>query len=199
MSEVNNSYTVNKKTELKRYCSIIDYTTLFILGIGCYLYSIFGSDFAEANIQLSFLNFPIFVGEILLAICLILLLIKWKVISLRFNHLHYLLFVYCGFLLFKVFYGYSHWGPLALRHAALFYYPFFAVIGYYFYNESFFRSYKIKTILLMILIITVFKMPSDTFLFFLFTYWMLILVLVFGSAAYLALYFRCYPLFTAVN
>jgi len=180
MNNINNNVTLSKIPESKWYSSVIDYIVLSILGIACYLYSIFGSDFAESNVQLSFLNFPIFIGEILLIICLILLLIKWKVVSLRFTRFHYLLLVYCGLFIFKTFYGYFNWGPLALRHAALFYYPFFAVIGYYFYNESFFRSYKMRSILLMILIVTAFRMPGDTLPLFLFTYWMLILVLALG-------------------
>jgi hypothetical protein len=134
---------------------IIKWAVLCVLGIFCYLYSVFGSDFAEINAQFPFLNFPIFVGEFLLAFCITMLLIKWKTLPIKINRWHFILFVYIAFVLTKAFYGYYKWGPLAFRNSALFYYPLFAVIGFYFFDLSFFRSDKIKIFLFIALILTV--------------------------------------------
>ncbi len=135
---------------------IIDWTVLSILGVFCYCYSIFWSNFAELNIQFPFLNFPIFVGEMLLGFCIIMFFIKWKNSPIQLNRWHYLLFAYMLFVLFKAFYGYFEWGPLAFRNAALFYYPLFIVIGYYFYDSKFFKNRFVRYTILSLLIITVF-------------------------------------------
>ena len=45
--------------------------------------------------------------------------------------------LYSAFVLIKALTGYLEWGTLALRHSALFYYPFFALITYTFYNRRF--------------------------------------------------------------
>ncbi len=134
---------------------ILDGIGLFTLGIFCLFYSIFASNFAELHIQIPFLNFPIFIGEILLAFCIVLLLTRWKISKIKFNRWHYLLFVYIGFILIKAFYGYLKWGPLAFRHAALFYYPLFAGFGYAFYKRGFFSNRK--KLFLILLIIFIFK------------------------------------------
>ncbi len=153
---------MNIKDDMEK---ILDRVVLFALGIFCFLYSIFASNFAELHIQLPFLDFPIFVGEILLAFCIIMLLAKWKLSSIKFNRWHYLLFVYIIFILFKVFYGYFKWGPLAFRNAALFYYPLLAVIGYYFFNAALLKKKIIYFGLLSILVATVlFRFASSYFL-----------------------------------
>ncbi|MDD5109299.1 MAG: O-antigen ligase family protein [Candidatus Omnitrophica bacterium] len=180
MNNSNNDFILSKMSGSKWHSNVIDYIALFILGSVCYLYSIFGSDFAENSINLFFLDFPIFIGEIILIICLILFLVKLKFVFLQFPRFRYMLLVYCGFLLFKALYGYFNWGPLAFRHSAIFYYPFFAILGYYFYNESFFGNHKIRATLLIILIVTAYEIPGATLPFFLFIYWMLMLVLALG-------------------
>ena len=86
-----------------------------------------------------------------------------------------MLFAYVGFILLKAFYGYFKWGPLAFRHSALFYYPLFAIIGYYFYNKQFFKNNKISLLLLGILIFTALRIENCGY--FLFTYFMLALLL----------------------
>ena len=140
----------------ERLSKIIDWIALCVLGIFCYLYSIFYSYFAELNIQLPFLDFPVFMGEILLGFLAVLFLLKLKTTPVRFNRWHYLLLVYLLFILVKAFYGYLKWGPLAFRNAALFYYPFFAVSGYYFYDRDFFTGRPTKQILLFLLVGSVF-------------------------------------------
>lgn len=154
---------------------IIDYTVLSLIGAFTCCYSFFWSHFAEINIQLSFFNFPIFIGEILLAFCIIMLLFKWRVSLIRLNGWHYLLFAYISFVVGKAFYGYCQWGPLALRNAALFYYPIFAIVGYYFYNSDFFKNRFIRYSVLSILITTVFF--REGYKTYYFTYFMLILML----------------------
>ena len=143
---------------------LVDNITIFILGAFCYCYAVFFSSFAELNIKLPFLNFPIFVGEILLALCIVLLIIKWKVSSIRFNRWHYLLFAFISFILIKAAYGYIKWGPLALRNAALFYYSLFTLIAYDVFDDKLLKNkvvfcLTIFTIAAMLL----FRLTSGTF------------------------------------
>lgn len=117
----------------------IDYLLISIIGFFCLLYSIFASNFAESKIQFPFLNFPIFIGEILLGICVVLFIVKCFIYPLHLKEWHYLLFaLYISFILLKTLSGYLIWGPLALRNAALFYYPIFAVVAYYLIETDFF-------------------------------------------------------------
>jgi len=130
---------------------------LCLFGLVCLGYTLFARRFAELHLQLPFLDFPIFIGEILLFLCLIILAIKWLNKPPQFNIWHCCLGIYLVFILMKAFYGYFKWGPLAFRHAALFYYPLFAVFSYYFYRRSFFNDRKIA-ILILILIVAM-KLP----------------------------------------
>jgi len=61
---------------------------------------------------------------------------------------------YFIFVIGKALYGYLNWGPLALRNAALFYYPVFAVFSYAFYRRKFLDS--TMTLFLALLIILLF-------------------------------------------
>jgi len=121
---------------------ILDNIGLFLIGLFSLGYLLFSREFAELHVQFPFLNFPVFIGEILLFLCAILLLKKWKIKHQKFNIWYYLLFSYFGFVLLKAFWGYFKWGPLAFRHAALFYYPLFAIFGYAFYKRGFFSDKK---------------------------------------------------------
>jgi len=153
----------------------IDFIGLFVIGIFCLLYSIFYSNFAELHINFKFLPFPVFVGEILLAFCLVLLVIKWGILKIKFNFYHFILFIFIGFIIFKAIFGYFKWGALAFRNSALFYYPLFALLGYYFYNRDIFNLIWVKIFLILILSILAFlKIPQD---YYLFTYFLLIAVL----------------------
>ncbi len=51
--------------------------------------------------------------------------------------------MYFGFVVIKAVTGYLHWGPLALRDAALFYYAAFAVMAYYAYRSDYFKPYVV--------------------------------------------------------
>ncbi len=120
----------------------IDFFGLSSIGAISLGYVVFVKRLAEQHIQFSFLNFPIFTGEILLFVCLLLFLVKYES-SNNLNNLtkwHYLIFLYFVFVVIKALYGYSKWGPLALRHAALLYYPVFAVFGYSFFKKNFFNQ-----------------------------------------------------------
>ena len=113
---------------------ITDFLLWFILGACCLCYSIYWVNFAELHLDLPFLDFPIFIGEIALTLCLILLFIRWFIDSYPFNGWHGLLFIYVVWVLIKAFLGYHTYGPLSFRTAALFYYPLFAVISYHFFK-----------------------------------------------------------------
>lgn len=117
----------------------IDYILITLIGFFCLAYSIFASNFAELRIQPPFLNFPIFIGEILWGICVIFFILRCLIQPLHLRSWHCLLFaLYISFILLKTLSGYLIWGPLALRNAALFYYPIFAVVAYYLIETDFF-------------------------------------------------------------
>lgn len=117
---------------------------LFLIVSTCVFYYIFVSRFAELHVQLPFLDFPIFVGEWLLSISIILCL--WNLRQrglLVVNKWSFLLGAYIIYVLYQAFFGYLKWSPLALRHAAMFYYPLFAVMVYSFFSLVKFDPKKI--------------------------------------------------------
>ncbi len=144
----------------------LDAAGLISIGILCLGYVLFSSIFAECHIKLFFLNFPIFVGEVILFLCLILFFSKCFS-QPAFNKCYWAVIAYFVFVLIKAFWGYFEFGPLAFRNAALFYYPFFAILGYSFYRRDFFEQRKI--FLLSLLIIGIFFIQKFN------TYWTLTL------------------------
>lgn len=110
---------------------------LISIGVICLLYSVYWSNFAERHIQLPFLNFPIFVGEMLLAFCFLLLMFKWGLQRPRFHRGYDLLLLYVLWVLLKTASGYFVYGPFALRTAALFYYPLFAFLVFQFWRREY--------------------------------------------------------------
>lgn len=143
----------------------IDLFGLFSLGIFSLGYIVTLKGLAEKHIQLPFLNFPIFVGEILLFVCLVLFLAKYinnppKVIKWW----HYLIFCYFIFVIIKALHGYLVWdsSPLALRHAALVYYPAFAVFGYSFYRRDFFSTRNCLILILLVAVVFIFGKYKDS-------------------------------------
>ncbi len=131
---------------------IIDWVFWSVLGFFCLGYQVFWSNFAELHVRLPFLKFPIFIGEFLLAGSLGLLFWKWKLTGFKLNRWHVVSFVYVGWFFLKALHGYLTFGPLALRNAALFYYPLFAVMTYHFYKPGLFTP-KIITALLILFIL----------------------------------------------
>jgi len=140
----------------------LDFLGLSCIGAMSFGYIVFVRPFAELHIQFSFLNFPIFVGEILLFICLLLFLAKCMVDQQKIEGRHYVLICYFVFVLAKALWGYSKWGPLAFRHAALLYYPVFAVFGYYFFRADFYDQNK--RLLVFLLIVLMFILQKESML-----------------------------------
>ena len=128
---------------------------LFLICIFSLCYVVFLRVFAEINIKFSFFDFPVFVGEILLVLCFILsvFLIDFK----KLKPVHFVIGFFCAFFLAKAFLGYHVWGPLAFRHAALFYYTSFFVFGYLFYRKGFFSERKKVVFILSAILIFIFR------------------------------------------
>jgi len=131
---------------------LLDRIGLASIGLFSLSYLLFMRKFAELHIQLPFFDFPVFVGEILLFVCLTLLFMKWIISREKLKVWQYVFFIYLIFVLIKAGYGYSKWGALALRHSALFYYPLFAICSCSFYKSEFFNK-RVKSILAVLLII----------------------------------------------
>jgi len=130
----------------------LDYFGLVCIGAISFGYVVFIRPFAELHIQFPFLDFPIFIGEILLFSCLLLFLAKRRIKPQRLKKEHYLIICYFVFIMVKALFGYFKWGPLALRHAALFYYPAFIIFGYYFFRSGFFNDRRRLLMALLILL-----------------------------------------------
>ncbi|MBF0504285.1 MAG: O-antigen ligase family protein [Candidatus Omnitrophica bacterium] len=99
-------------------------------------YVLFWSSFAQVHLKFSFLDFPVFIGEILLGVAFLLFTIKSVAQKRELGRWGWVVVAYFCFVLFKAFMGYFVWGPLAFRDAALFYYPFFVVLGYSFWSNE---------------------------------------------------------------
>lgn len=151
----------------------IAYLLLLFLFLG---YSALASNFAEINIQFSFLNFPIFIGEMVLGVLIILAIVKSALIKRPFKKSDFWLVIFLVFILWKAFYGYSKYGPLAFRNAALFYYFFYAVLGAFFYDATLLQSRKMK--ILFVILFFFFPMLEGFSSYFLLTYILLMLALV---------------------
>lgn len=124
----------------KKISDYINNTGLVLIGMVCLGYLLFYSFFAKVNIVIPFFNFPIFIGEMLLIVCLILFLLKFFIYPQKSTVLYTIFFNFFIFLVVKTYFGYLQWETLALRHAALFIYSLFIVIGYSFFNRPFFKN-----------------------------------------------------------
>lgn len=116
---------------------ILDCLGLGLIGLLSLGYVVYKSNFAELHVALPGLDFPIFVGEIVLASCLLVCGIKYVLCPFKLGKRHFVLALLGAFVLIKAGTGYMEWGALALRNAALFYYMSFAVIGYYLYDRKY--------------------------------------------------------------
>jgi len=131
------------------FITITSYLCLGLIAVVNFFYLIFGARFAEINIQLAFLDFPIFIGEWLMFFCMIIFLIQilirkmyWKGWRIWIWILFYFIWV-----MIKTVEGYGVGGGYALRNAALFYYPVFAVLVGYFLRNT--RSVSNKWLILL--------------------------------------------------
>ena len=129
----------------------LDNIGLTLIGLVSLGYCCFADRFAELSIQLPFFDFPIFIGEIFLFFCLLLLFFNWKIKRQKITGLVFVVFMYVAFILYKAFVGYFEWGPLALRHAAMFYYLLFAVLGYSFFRKSYFTGRKASILIILLM------------------------------------------------
>ena len=151
--------------EVNSMRGILRKTGFFMLGILSLLYIVFSKDFAKMRLEFSFLNFPVFVGEILLFTCLISSFFVFDFRSIKGRQWIVVFYFLCVIL--KALQGYSLWGPLAFRHAALFYYLVFIFFGFIFYKKSFFSEPLKIFIVSLILVLCVTKYFHD--------YWVLAL------------------------
>ncbi len=135
---------------------------MFLIGFTSLLYSVFGSVFAKNYVRLPGLNLPIFVGEIVLGICFLFYLFQ-RMAERKWEKWDFAWITYLIFVLVKGIYGYAHYGPLALRHAAMFHYPLFAVFVAYFYDKRIFSfrvfSIPFSVIILLLLTLTMTILP----------------------------------------
>lgn len=129
---------------LKLKDKIVSYSSgigLFLVFILCFFYSVFASNFAKLNIKFPLLDFPIFIGEIILGIVFILFLLQVRFIRYKIKTIHYFILIFIMLFFYKAMQGYFKWGALAFRNAALFYYSLFSFITF-----QFLKSIKIKNI-----------------------------------------------------
>lgn len=126
-----------KKMRINFFADAADGLILSLLAFSFIGYSVYYKKFAEIHISIPGLDFPFFIGEIILAACMAVLLLKWFFIRKKFTRIYIFILLYIFLVLLKAFTGYFLFGPLAFRHAAIFYYPFFALIAYEAYNTKF--------------------------------------------------------------
>jgi hypothetical protein len=188
---------MNSLEKLRRHFSYyLNKIILIAIGMLCLFYSLYKARFAELHINISFLDFPIFIGEIILGICTLLFIIRLFLTNTKsFKNTETAqkpsaealsgfdlspqkawIIIFFVFVLFKALYGYSKWGPLAFRNAALFYYVFFAVLTYYAFNLKFFKAKLIRYTLLALFLSIIFLMLPRASVYYYFDYCVFILL-----------------------
>lgn len=148
-------------------------TGFYMLGAISLLYVIFSRNFAEIRVQFAFLNFPIFIGEIFLFICFVLSFFTFDFRSIKGRQWVMVFYFVC--VLLKALLGYSLWGPLAFRHAALFYYLIFIFFGFIFYKKVFLTTPLKILILFLIFVLCVTKYFYG---YWVFTLWVVAFILI---------------------
>lgn len=128
-------------------------TGLFILGFYCFGVSIWGSDFAKLRIPLPFLKFPIFIGEMVMLLCMGICgwFIYTKKIVLIGLQRFFAAYLGCVVLWTAVECISPGGSLLALRNAVLFFYPIFAFFTYFFYDPAFFSRKSVQISLAILL------------------------------------------------
>jgi hypothetical protein len=154
---------------------------LLLLSSYCLFASIWQADFAKLHISFSFLNFPIFISEITMLLCL--LICAWYIYAgkIQLSKRHYLLFVYLGGIALWAVYDYGKVGgsPLALRNAVLFFYPVFAFFAYCFYRPNFYFEKNVQMTMALCLIVACIVSETP---FYNFIYLILFLVVLYSMA-----------------
>ncbi len=143
---------------------IIDAVALIAIGTyiaGCVLG---GSNFSERHITLSFLNFPIFLGELLILFCAVLVGIKAKLALIVWEKWHALLGLFLGIIMVLAIKDYLYLGPLSFRNAAMYYYVIFLVFGHIFYNKKILTYLSMGAILPLMFMVSRFHDANYFFL-----------------------------------
>lgn len=143
----------NIKFTVNKIIKYIDYTGLCLIGLLSLGFLLYYRSFAKVHIYLSFLQVPFFIGDVVFAVCFLLFCLKWLNNFEKVTRTAMILSAYFIFVTIKLVFGYYFWGALALRHAVMFYYPFFAVFAYSFYTPAFFGSWRRPVIILLLLFI----------------------------------------------
>jgi len=189
-----------KAVEMHSKDSFVDAIGISLLSFFFIAYSIFSANFAKIHIRVSGFKAPVFIGELLLGICILLMAVKASMRKEPARWYHYAIGAYVVFVLAKALYGNTVWGALAFRNAALFYYPLFIVIGYYFYEDMLWVKRPFAAIALGVISLAFFlKTPND---YFCYTY--VVLAAIFFSQinrrwVRLSGYFLCIALFLINN
>ncbi len=145
----------------------------FALGTFSLLYVIFSRNFAEIQLETSFLNFPVFIGEIILFFCLIL---SFFVFDFRpIKGWQWGVVVYFVFVALKAILGFNLYGPLAFRHAALFYYPVFIFFGFIFFKKNFLNNFLKIFITLFIFVLCI---TNSFYRYWIFALWIIAFILI---------------------
>lgn len=120
----------------------IDYAGLCLIGLVSLGFLLYYRAFAKLNIYLSFIKAPFFIGDMVFVSCFFLFFLKWLINPKKVSNMTLIFLGYFTFVTIKTILGYYFCGPLALRHAVMFYYPFFAVLIYSFYRPDFFSIWR---------------------------------------------------------
>ena len=129
---------------------MIGFVILTLIGLYSFGAVLFGSNFSEIHLTFSFLNFPVFISEILMGICLILGVSQYWRKDIVLTKWHKIFLIYWGGIILKAVWDFWTWGPLAFRNAALFYYPIFAFLGYCFYKKGYITQRYIYILLILL-------------------------------------------------
>ncbi len=119
--------TVSRDVKINRVnILILSLIGAYVLGCG-----IFWLKFAKLHLTIPGINLPLFPGEVILLCCGILHGWYRLAVPRPWTRVDAFLVVYLMWLVLKVITGFASGGNLAFRHAALFYYPLFAVFSFY--------------------------------------------------------------------
>lgn len=131
----------------------MDLIAFLLIGLYALGAAIGGSTFSEMHLTLPSLNIPMFLGEVLLAECLLIWVIS-QCNKKEWTKWHSYFAMYWGFVAAWALWEFGTWGALAFRNAALFYYPIFALFGFSFYRKEYFSKLLTYTLLPILILFT---------------------------------------------
>jgi hypothetical protein len=131
----------------------LNFIGMALLGCLSWGYLLWSNYLAEFKLRVGFLNFPIFISEIVLLLCFVLFVIANHRKKITEQKLSLFIALYVFFVIGKALYGYFKWGPLALRNAALLYYPFTAVLTFSFFRKEYFNLKSAYLLLILLLVV----------------------------------------------